>query len=242
MYKHNQLSCFPSSEDLPRSYQGQQGNPYQYLTGYNEIPVDNELQYLIPNLLLGTLAIVWADRWDWFFGIRIGIGYHLEKPPLVSDAFLSLGIERTCDDEGLHFDYWVSQEEPVPLLVLEVVSAETYRGEYGIKAKQYAELGVLYYVVYAPYRRRNPTLSVYRLTDGEYVLQPGNSVWLPEIGLGIGREEGTYQGIAQEWVYWYNEQGQRLLTPEERIQQAEERARRLEEKLRSLGVDPDSLP
>jgi hypothetical protein len=95
-------------------------------------------------------------------------------------------------------------------------------------------------VVYAPYRRQYPTLSVFKLTEGEYLLQEGNPVWLPEVGLGIGSAEGTYQGITQEWVYWYDEQGQRLLTPEERILEAEQRAQRLAQKLRSLNIDPDS--
>jgi hypothetical protein len=84
-------------------------------------------------------------------------------------------------------------------------------------------------------------LEVHRLVDGAYVLQPENPVWLPEIGLGIGAERGTYGGLTREWLYWYDEQGQRLLTPEERTQQAEQRAERLAEQLRSLGVDPDSL-
>lgn len=97
---------------------------------------------------------------------------------------------------------------------------------------------------------------MYRLVDGAYQLQPGvHPVWLPDIGLGIGRERGTYQGITREWLYWYDEQGQRLLTPEERIHQAEqhaqqaeerrlqaeERAELLAERLRSLGIDPDSV-
>ncbi len=91
--------------------------------------------------------------------------------------------------------------------------------------------------------------------NGKYVLQPGDQVWLADINLGIGRERGTYQGMTREWLYWYDEQGQRLFTPEERIQEAEQRrqeaeqrrqeaeqrARRMEERLRSLGVDPDSL-
>jgi hypothetical protein len=102
-------------------------------------------------------------------------------------------------------------------------------------------MGVLYYVVYNPQRRRKAPLEVYRLVDDEYVLESGEPVWLPEIGLGIGKERGTYQGITREWLYWYDEQGQRLLTPEERIVQAEQRAAMLEERLRSLGINPDSL-
>ncbi len=82
---------------------------------------------------------------------------------------------------------------------------------------------------------------MYRLVNGKYQLQRGNPVWLPEIGLGIGNERGTYLGITREWLYWYDEQGKRLLAPEERVQQAEQRAQVLAERLRSLGVDPDSL-
>ena len=92
-------------------------------------------------------------------------------------------------------------------------------------------------------------------------------MWLSEINLGIGREEGTYQGIKREWLYWYDEKGERYLTPEEQIAaiqqqlqgtqnralQAEEqlqqerqraeservRSQRLEELLRSHGIDPN---
>jgi hypothetical protein len=64
---------------------------------------------------------------------------------------------------------------------------------------------------------------------------------MPEIGLGIGREQVTYQAITREWLYWYDELGQRLLTPEERARQAEQRAHRLAKELRRRGIDPDSL-
>lgn len=64
---------------------------------------------------------------------------------------------------------------------------------------------------------------------------------MPEVGLGIGRERGTYQGMTREWLYWYDEQGVRFLTPEERAIAAEQRVQMLAEQLRSLGYDPDSL-
>nr|WP_306557919.1 hypothetical protein [Nostoc sp. 'Peltigera malacea cyanobiont' DB3992] len=106
----------------------------------------------------------------------------------------------------------------------------------------------MYYVVYNPQLRRKPPLEGYRFINGEYVLQPGNLVWLSEIGLAIGYERGTYQGITRDWLYWYDKQGVRYLTPEERAiaaeqraTTAEERAQRLAEELRRLGVDPDSL-
>ena len=130
---------------------------------------------------------------------------------------------------------------------MEVVS-QTYRGEYSTKKTEYARLGFLYYVVYNPFRRRKPRLEVYKLVNNAYELDDDNPVWLPEIGLEIGIERGTYLGILREWLYWYDQQGQRLLTPEEQAklaqqqtQQAQQRAQLLAQRLRSLGVDPDSL-
>ncbi|MGB5768512.1 MAG: hypothetical protein WBM32_01380, partial [Crocosphaera sp.] len=96
------------------------------------------------------------------------------------------------------------------------------------------KMGVLYYVIYNPLRKRKPRLEVYQLNNGEYELLQGEPVWLSEINLGIGREIGVYQGVEREWLYWYDQQGKRYLTPQEK-------AKKLEEKLRSLGVDPNEL-
>jgi Uma2 family endonuclease len=201
--------------------------------------VDNELQNLISGLLKIILGMVWADRMDWFFGVDMGIYYDPNQPAIVPDGFLSLGVERIID-EDLRLSYVLWEEQRVPIMTLEVVSHQR-RGEYSTKKDFYAQLEVLYYVVYNPQRRRKPPLEVYRLVNGKYQLQRGNPVWLPEIGLGIGCERGTHIGVTREWLYWYNEQGQRFLTPEERMRQAEQRAQMLAERLKSLGVDPDSL-
>ncbi|PMB20677.1 Uma2 family endonuclease [Fischerella thermalis] len=231
MLDYNPLKCLPSSEELPDS---------------DDTPVDNELQDLIPSLLKAILALLWSDRWDWFFGVDIGIYYDPNQLAIVPDGFLSLGVQRFID-EDLRLSYVLWEEKKLPILVLEVVSHK-YRGEYTTKKELYAELEILYYVVYNPRRRKKPPLEVYRLENGEYILQTGNPVWLSEIGLGIGRERGTYQGITREWLYWYDEKGQRLLTPEERIQEAEQRrieaekrAQMLAERLKALGIDPESL-
>jgi Uma2 family endonuclease len=239
MLDYNPLHCLPSSEELPDS---------------DDTPVDNELQDLIPGLLKAMLALLWSERWDWFFGVDMGVYYDPNKPAIVPDGFLSLGVKRFIG-EDLRLSYVLWEENTLPILVLEVVS-QTHRGEYSTKKEFYGkELGILYYVVYNPCRRKNPPLEVYRLVNGEYELQPGNPVWLPEINLGIGRDRGIYQGIAREWLYWYDEQGQRLLTPEERITEAEERAnyeeqrrvsaeqraQMLAEKLTALGIDPETL-
>ncbi|MEH2147440.1 Uma2 family endonuclease [Nostoc sp.] len=245
MLNYDPLACLPSSEELPDS---------------DDTPVDNELQDLIPGLLKALLAIAWPERMDWFFGVDMGIYYDPDLPPIVPDGFLSLGVERFYD-ENLRPSYVLWEENKLPILVLEVVS-KTYRGEYSTKKAEYARLGILYYVVYNPFRSRKPRLEVYKIVNNVYELHDGNPVWLPEIGLGIGIERGTYLGIPREWMYWYNQQGQRLLTSEEKeklaqqevqqakqeVQQAEQKAQQaqqetqlLRERLRSLGIDPDSL-
>ncbi|BAZ30237.1 hypothetical protein NIES4074_26930 [Cylindrospermum sp. NIES-4074] len=224
MLKYDRLSCMPSSEELPDS---------------DDTPVDNELQDLIPSLLKAILAMVWADRMDWFFGVDMGIYYDAYLPPIVPDGFLSLGVERFYD-ENLRRSYVLWEEEKAPILALEVVS-QNYRNEYSTKKDEYAHLGILYYVVYNPTRRRKPRLEVHQLVDGVYELHDSNPVWLPEIGLGIGIERGTYQGITREWLYWYNADGRRLLTPEEEALRAKQRAQVLAERLRALGVDPDAI-
>ncbi|MCM0591320.1 MAG: Uma2 family endonuclease [Gloeotrichia echinulata DVL01] len=238
MLNYNLPRYLPSAEELPDS---------------DDTPVDNELQELIPGLLKSILLILWSERMDWLFGIDMGLYYNPDEPPIVPDGFLSLGVERFYDEE-LRPSYVLWEENVVPTLTLEIVS-QTYRKEYTTKLDQYAALGILYYVIYSPRRRRKQHLEVHKLVNGKYELQTGNPVWLPEIGLGIGCERGNYSGVTREWLYWYDEQGKRYPTPKEQIQQETQRAQqetqraqqeaqraqKLAEKLRSLGIDPDNL-
>lgn len=228
MLNYNLRQCLPSSAELPDC---------------DDTPVDNELQNLIPNLLETILALVWQNRNDWFFGVDMGIYYAPSQPPLVPDGFLSLGVERFIGEEGrLSYVFWEEDNIP-PIFALEVVS-KTYGGEYEKKKVDYAKLGILYYAIYVPnrqYRRKRQPLEVYKLENNEYILQPDDQVWMPEIGLALGKERGTYLGRTREWLYWYNQQGERLLTPEELAFQERLKTEKLAQKLRELGVNPDEI-
>ena len=202
LLNYNPRHCFPSAEDLPDS---------------DDTPVDNELQDLIPRLLKAILALIWSERQDWYFGVDMGIYYDPYQPAIVPDGFLSIGVPRIID-EDLRLSYVLWEEQKVPILALEVVSHKR-RKEYTEKKDFYAEMGILYYVIYNPLRKRKPRLEVYQLNQGQYQLLEGESVWLSEIGLAIGKERGVYQGIEREWLYWYDQDGKRYLTPEERIKQ-----------------------
>jgi Uma2 family endonuclease len=226
------LDWLPTAEDLPDS---------------DDTPVDNELQELAPTLLKAVLAYLWKDRTDWFFGIDMGIYYNPDEPAIVPDGFLSIGVE-SVKSENLRSSYVLWEEQGIlPQLVLEVVSKK-YRREYSGKKDFYEQLGILYYVVYNPLRRRKPTLEIYKLIRGKYLPMIGNPVWLPELGLGIGKERQIYQGREREWIFWYDQDGTRYLLPEERAEQAEislaaekSRSQQLADRLRALGVDPDVI-
>ncbi len=62
-------------------------------------------------------------------------------------------------------------------------------------------------------------------------------LWLPEIGLGIGTGLGVYRAWKRKWLYWYDNEGNRLPAPEEVAQQERQRADRLASQLRQIGID-----
>jgi Uma2 family endonuclease len=239
------LDWLPTAEDLPDC---------------DSTPVDSELQEFIPTFLKALLIDGWAHRNDWFFGIDMGVYYSPDESAVVPDGFLALGVDR-IKSENLRLSYVLWEEQVLPQLVVEVVSKK-YRGKYSTKKDLYERLGILYYVVYNPRRKRKPSLEVYKLVQGHYVQMIGNPIWLPELGLGIGKERFNYGGYDREWLFWYHEDNQHYATAQERFmqenqraeqekqraeqekqraEQAEARSQRLADQLRALGIDPDEL-
>jgi Uma2 family endonuclease len=218
-------------------------------------PVDSELQELVPGLLKSILMRIWKDKFDYLFAIDMGFYY--QGGCVSPDGLLSLGVKQPEHDQK-RSSYILSKERVVPVLVLEVVS-KTYGGEYDDKKETYKRIGILYYVIYSPLLNDAERLDVYKLVAGDYVLQVGLGdewrVWLPEVGLAIGRERRNYDQTNREWLYWYDQAGVRYPTPLEAEEAEAERAsveaeranveaakvRLLSERLRELGVDPDSL-
>ncbi len=237
-----ELRHLPSTNELPCS---------------DDTPVDNEDQNLLPNVLLFLLKSIWAERMDWYFGVDMAVSHTTgEDPtiPVVPDAFLSIGVERRKGGKSrLSYAVW-EEAGVVPILVLEMVS-KTLRGEYDEKMRIYAQLGVLYYVVYNPELwgqkrwKKHQAFEVYKLVAGAYQLQQGEPYWMPEVGLGIGRVQVMSDNELQEQLAWFDQRGDRYLTAEERAEQERTRAEqeqrqreRLEAFLLSQGIDPNQLP
>ena len=210
-YSKNRI--LPTAEELPSS---------------DETPVDNQLQNDIPNLLLSLLALIWANRDDWYFGVDMGVYYNPDEAAIVPDGFLAIGVKHDTGEKGrLSYLRW-AENNIMPILFLEVVS-ETYNSEYEKKLADYQKLGILYYAIYNPLSGRKgrfknrQRLEVYRLIDEKYELLPSenNRVWLPEIELALGYENGEHIAWEREWLYWYDGSGNRYLTANERAINAE---------------------
>jgi Uma2 family endonuclease len=242
----------PNSEELPDS---------------DDIPVDNEDQNLLPNILLFLLQSIWAERQDWYFGVDMGI-YHTTgvhpRVPVVPDGFLSLGVARRKNGKSRRSYVTWAENDIVPMLALEVVSWSP-GSEYDEKLEIYRNLGVLYYIIYNPeYWKRDghQPFEVYKLASGQYQLQIGEPFWMPEVGLGVGRFRSPLLGGPDEGLCWFDSRGQRYLISAERAeietqraeieaqradreaeraQTAEREAERLRERLRQLGEDPDRI-
>jgi len=238
--------------------------PVDELPDSDDTPVDNEEQNLLPNLLLFLLAYIWQHREDWFFAVDMGI-YHTTgsnpRVPVISDAFLSIGVDRRKDGKSRRsYITWTENNIP-PILTLEMVS-HTPGGEYDSKMAIYTRLGVLYYVIYNPefwQRDGHDPFEVYKLVDGVYQRQSGEPCWMPEIGLGIGRDRLVDDPFDREVLTWYDARGrryrseaeverdraaverQRVATESQRAEQAEQRADRLAARLRELGIDPEAI-
>ncbi len=233
----------PSTDQLPCS---------------DDIPVDNEDQNLLPNILLFLLGFIWSERFDWFFGVDMAV-YHTigvnPRVPVVPDGFLSLQVERKKNGRSRRSYATWEENDIVPMLAIEVVS-HTAGGEYDEKLVIYQNLGVLYYAIYNPeygQQDRHQPWEIYKLVNNTYQLQALEQCWLPEIGLGIGCARVVFNGIEQDILAWFDESGDRYLLPEEiadaekqradraekNTEKAQQRADRLAAQLRALGINPD---
>jgi Uma2 family endonuclease len=195
----------------------------------DDMPVDNELQNLLPNLLLILLTHLWSARMDWYFGVDMAV-YHTTganvRVPVVPDGFLSLNVERLKDGQRRRSYATWEENDVVPTLALEIASHKP-GGEYDEKMAIYANLGVLYYVIYNPefwQRDQHQPFEAYKLVNGRYQPQNGEPYWMPDVGLGIGRWQTVIGGVEAEILTWFDGDGQRHLAAEEQEQQRVEQA------------------
>jgi Uma2 family endonuclease len=228
-------------------------------------PVDNILSEKQQRLLVDALYESWtpppaedvtanvsAQPRPFWAAANVGIFRSVHLPGIAPDVFISLDVSAPADlrtTEQLSYFMW--EHGKPPEVVLEIVSNRKGK-ELDSKRRDYAQMGVTYYVVYDPFHELERELGgeelhVYELGFGKRYRRRAD-YQLPEVGLSLTLWEGRFEDSDNQWLRWCDAQGKLLLTGHERAaaeadarRQAEDRAARLAAKLRELGVEPEQL-
>ncbi|AKG22112.1 Uma2 family endonuclease [Calothrix sp. 336/3] len=244
----------PTMYDLPSELIGESGLP-------------DEFHIFQPRLLNETCQpgnypeseILLATDLNLYYDPRHFLWY---KRP---DWYLVLGVSRSTEQQSSRLSYVVWQEGVNPFLIVELLSPGTEGEDLGQTLREVNQpptkwevyeriLRVPYYVVYDRYENN---FRAFRLSGACYepVALSESGLWLPEIGLGLGLWQGSYEGMTGLWLRWYDGQGwiptqverieqerQRAETERQRAETERQRAEKLAEYLRSQGINPDELP
>lgn len=203
-------------------------------------PVDNFFSAKQQRLLTRSLYSSWTpppsedqpkQKRKFLADANVGIFFAVHQPPLVPDFFLSLDVEphkNWYDKE--HRTYFVWEFGKVPEVVLEIVSNRK-GGELTSKLKDYARMGVNYYVVHDPGQHLGKdAVRVYELGFGKrYRLREDHK--LPDLGLSLTFWNGVFEGKEDRWLRWLDVEGHLIPTGEERALNAEAEVERLRAQL-----------
>ena len=183
---------------------------------------------------------------------NVGLFYLPTEPAIVPDLLVSLDVQLPAQiKEKKDKSYFIWQYGKPPEIVVEIVSNRE-GGELGRKVKQYARLGISYYIVHDPeHHLSETTLHIFERRGSNFFRM---SDWfLNGYNLGVTLWRGTHKGLEGEWLRWVDGSGQLLATSQEYAKEVEiqaeaakaeaeaakSRAEKLAAKLRALGIDPD---
>ena len=219
----------------------------------DDTPVDNLFSAKLQRLLVQSLYLSYKPNTLFLADANVGLFRSPHLPAIVPDVFLSLDVTLAEDWYAKeHRTYFVWEFGKPPDVVIEIVS-NNKGGENSRKLREYANLGVWYYAIYDPQLLLLDTpLVVYELTHAGY--QRKENSFLDRVQLGLAVWHGAFETKEANWLRWYGEDGELLLTGEEHIEQEQQRteqerhrteqerqrAERLLAQLRSLGIEPEA--
>jgi hypothetical protein len=233
----------------------------------DDTPVERLLFEMLMRLLTESLYSSWPGPGDGrtFLAVaNVGLFYAWKKPPLVPDVMLSLDVQPgdlKIKENNSYFTWLFGKP---PDVVFEFV-LDRRGGEDTHKLREYAQIGVPYYVIYDPDNLlRGGELRAFGLRHGRY--EAIDPCWFDSVGLGLMFWEGVYAGNKGVWLRWCDREGHPIPTGREQAEQAlskteqartevalarteaeqarktadEERQRseRLQAQLRALGKEP----
>lgn len=235
----------------------------ELLVTEDDEPVDNiasEKQQRLLTEPLYTFRDTLPCAWPFLVLANVGLFYAPKKPAIVPDVLFSLGV-RAADNlwEKRHRVYLVQVMGKLPEVVIEIVS-NNKGGEDSTKLQTYAQIGILYYVIFDEQNiLSEDTLRVYKRDEKTQLYQQITQAWFPELGLGLRLWSGEFEGMESIWLRWCDEAKAVIPTGEEgmrqekvekelaqqQIEQEHQRAEQERQKteqliaqLRALGIEP----
>lgn len=186
-------------------------------------------------------------------GQRMGIYWRLAKPPeplergaVSPDWFLICGVPPALDGKPRR-SYVLWNDYMKPFMILEFVSGDgseerdrtPWKGKFWIYEK------VLRPGYYGIYEIDRAQMEMYFVSESRLQRMEANGAGrfpIEEFGVELGIWHGKYRNLDLPWMRWWSSEGDLIPTGHERAEQERERAERLAAKLRSLGLDPDTMP
>lgn len=235
-------SCLPDHTQLPES-------DGTFVKNLQEHPQS----VLLTDSITPVLRQIHPDD-QYCIGQDSGIYWRLTEPPErgaeAPDWFYIPNVPPTLNGQ-MRRSYVLWQEYVAPLLVLEFVSGDgsQERDRTPVTGKFWVYEQAIRVPFYGIYEVRKGQVEVYHLVDGCYQLMAANERGhspIPPLGVELGIWQGRYLNADLPWLRWWDEQGNLLLTGEERSERerqradtAEQRAKQLAAQLRALGVEPE---
>jgi Uma2 family endonuclease len=181
----------------------------------DDTPLDsfiNEKQQRILTEVLSGYPL--NDGIPFIVAANVGIFRNVRHPAIVPDVFLSLNVTaaETWEKRDVR-SYLLWEFGKPPEIVIEIVSP-TPGNELGSKFTDYAQMGVMYYIIYDPLGELSDSpLQIFQLQGGRY--GPKTDTWFPLVGLGLILWQGVFESINDTWLRWCDAEGNVIPTVEE---------------------------
>jgi len=213
-----------------------------WLITQDDTPVDGKYTEKGMRLLTHPLYANWKgpDGDKAFLAMaNVGLFFLETKPPIVPDVMLSVRVTEPTPLKGRLVvpAYYLWRYKKLPEVVIEVVSNKK-GGEDTRKLKSYAQIGIIWYVIFDPEEiLSEEVLRIYKLRDGQF--QRTRKWFFPEVGLGLALWDGEFEEMrADRWLRWCDKNGKPIPTGEEiaqvdRLRAKREKGRAVQEKARA---------